>query len=196
MKTVENRLFSRRNGVYPIIIKLHEIFTIFLLIYGKAVLIMGIVDLRRMRMDNQNNRNNKNNPKNNRQGWGVILVTTLLTAFLVMGLFSMMQGKDPEEISYDKFLKMVDEKKVEKVTIDSTKIYITLTEKARTEAIEKNAEGNAAAAELLGQLEEKTAGKRDSRIILPALSEMRIFPIVYTKQEWSIPSIFQTRCHR
>ena len=45
------------------------------------------------------------------------------------------------------------------MTIDSTKIYITLTEKARTEAIEKNAEGNAAAAELLGQLEEKTAGK-------------------------------------
>ena len=110
-------------------------------------------------MDNQNNRNNKNNPKNNRQGWGVNLVTTLLTAFLVMGLFSMMQGKDPEEISYDKFLKMVDEKKVEKVTIDSTKIYITLTEKARTEAIEKNAEGNAAAADLLEQLEEKSAGK-------------------------------------
>ncbi len=54
---------------------------------------------------------------------------------------------------------MVDEKKVEKVTIDSTKIYITLTEKARTEAIEKNAEGNAAAAELLEQLEEKSAGK-------------------------------------
>ena len=66
-------------------------------------------------MDNQNNRNNKNNPKNNRQGWGVILVTTLLTAFLVMGLFSLMQGSDPQEISYDKFLKMVDEKKVEKV---------------------------------------------------------------------------------
>lgn len=44
-------------------------------------------------MDNQNNRNNKNNPKNNRQGWGVILVTTLLTAFLVMGLFSLMQDR-------------------------------------------------------------------------------------------------------
>ena len=55
-------------------------------------------------MDNQNNRNNKNNPKNNRQGWGVILVTTLLTAFLVMGLFSLMQGSDPQEISDDKFL--------------------------------------------------------------------------------------------
>ena len=46
-------------------------------------------------MDNQNNRNNKNNPKNNRQGWGVILVTTLLTAFLVMGLFFADAGERP-----------------------------------------------------------------------------------------------------
>ena len=119
---------------------------------------MGIVDFRRKRMDNQNNRNNKNNPKNNRQGWGVILVTTLLTAFLVMGLFSLMQGSDPQEISYDKFLKMVDEKKVEKVTIDSAKIYITLTDEARKEAIKKNQEENTATAELLEQIEEKTAG--------------------------------------
>lgn len=130
----------------------------FLLIYGKPVFIMGIVDFRRKRMDNQNNRNNKNNPKNNRQGWGVILVTTLLTAFLVMGLFSLMQGSDPQEISYDKFLKMVDEKKVEKVTIDSAKIYITLTDEARKEAIKKNQEENTATAELLEQIEEKTAG--------------------------------------
>ena len=109
-------------------------------------------------MDNQNNRSNKNNPKNNRQGWGVILVTTLLTAFLVMGLFSLMQGSDPQEISYDKFLKMVDEKKVEKVTIDSAKIYITLTDEARKDAIKKNQEENTATAELLEQIEEKTAG--------------------------------------
>ena len=66
-------------------------------------------------MDNQNNRNNKNNPKKQPSGdGGVILVTTLLTAFLVMGLFSLMQGSDPQEISYDKFLKMVDEKKSRK----------------------------------------------------------------------------------
>ena len=85
-------------------------------------------------MDNQNsrnNRNNKNNPKNNRQGWGLILVTTLLTVFIVMGLYSMMQERNPEEISYDKFLKMVDSGEVQSVTIDSTRIYITLTDEAR-----------------------------------------------------------------
>ena len=65
----------------------YNIFIIFLLIYMEPVLIMGIVDFRRHRMDNQNNKNN-NNPKNNKQGWGVILVTTLLTVFIVMGLYS------------------------------------------------------------------------------------------------------------
>ena len=58
-------------------------------------------------------------------------------------------GERPQEISYDKFLKMVDEKKVEKVTIDSAKIYITLTDEARKDAIKKNQEENTATAELL-----------------------------------------------
>ena len=40
-------------------------------------------------MDNQNN---KNNPNNNRQGWGIILVTTLLVTFMVMGFYSLMRG--------------------------------------------------------------------------------------------------------
>ena len=37
----------------------------------------------------------------------------------------MLQGASIKEITYDKFLKMVDEGKVEKVTIGSSKIYIT-----------------------------------------------------------------------
>ena len=58
-------------------------------------------------MDNQNNKNK--GPNNNRQGWGIILFTTLLITFIVMGLFSLMRGGTPEEISYDKFLKLIDE---------------------------------------------------------------------------------------
>lgn len=76
----------------------------------------------------ENNNNNKNNPRNNRQGWGVILFTTLLALFIVMALYSLMQDKDPEEVSYDKFLKMVDEGQVETVKIDTSRIYITLKE--------------------------------------------------------------------
>ncbi len=74
-------------------------------------------------MDNQNN---NNNPKNNRQGWGVVVITTLLAIFIVMGLYSLMQDKNPQEISYYKFLKMVDDGKVDKVKISSSRIYITL----------------------------------------------------------------------
>lgn len=104
-------------------------------------------------MDNQNN--NKN-PKNNRQGWGVILATTLLAVFVVMGLSSLMKGQDPEEISYDKFLTLVEEKKVEKVTIEPSKIYITLTEKAREEALKESGKTEELAAnQLISQMEEK-----------------------------------------
>lgn len=102
-------------------------------------------------MDNQNN--NKN-PKNNRQGWGVILATTLLAIFVVMGLSSLMKGQGPEEISYDKFLSLVEDKKVEKVTLDSSKIYITLTDEAREEELKKaGKEDQIEANELINQLQ-------------------------------------------
>ena len=102
-------------------------------------------------MDNQNN--NKN-PKNNRQGWGVILVTTLLVTFIVLGLYSLMQDNNPEEISYDKFLELVDDKKVEEVTIDTSRIYITLKEETKKEEAQKDSgTGN-----LVNQLEESVKG--------------------------------------
>ena len=64
-------------------------------------------------MDNQN----KKNSNNNRQGWGVILITTLLVTFVVMGLYSFMRGSSPEEISYDEFLDLVEDKKVFSFTL-------------------------------------------------------------------------------
>lgn len=88
-------------------------------------------------MDNQNN---KNNPKNNRQGWGVILITTLLVTFMVLGFYSLMRGTGPEEISYDKFLELVDDKKVEEVRLSSSRIYIVLTDEARIEEAKERAE--------------------------------------------------------
>lgn len=105
-------------------------------------------------MDNKQNRNNKD-PKNNRQGWGIILVTTLLTVFIIMGLYSMIQDKNPEEISYNKFLKMVDEGKVKKVTIDTTKIYITL----KSDAKKKDSKEKTSSDNIVSQLEKKKGGK-------------------------------------
>ncbi|MGO5052037.1 ATP-dependent zinc metalloprotease FtsH [Lachnospiraceae bacterium LCP25S3_G4] len=79
-------------------------------------------------MDNNQNRNNNNNnknPKNNKQGISIIIMTTLITGLLVLGLYQFMQDTTSKEITYSKFLKMVDDEKVEKVEIDSDRLVIT-----------------------------------------------------------------------
>ena len=107
----------------------------FLLIYAKPVFIIIIAVFRRNIMDN----NNKNkDPNHNRQGWGIILVTTLLVTFMVMGLYSMMRGSGPEQISYDKFLSLIDEGEVQEVNLYSDRIYITLTDEARQKELKKS----------------------------------------------------------
>ena len=85
-------------------------------------------------MNNQDNKNNKNNNKNNKQGWNIIIFTTLITAFLVFGLYKFMPGNDPEEISYNQFLKMVDEGKVKEVIIDTDKIEIVPKDEKKEES--------------------------------------------------------------
>ena len=122
---------------YPVYYKkswVYNIFIMFLLIYAKPVFIIIIAVFRRNRMDN----NNKNkDPNHNRQGWGIILITTLLVTFMVMGLYSMMQGSGPEQISYDKFLSLIDEGDVQEVSLNSDRIYITLTDEARQKELQE-----------------------------------------------------------
>src|SRR5699024_12620761 len=55
------------------------------------------------------------------------------SAFVVIGLCCPIQGTGPEEISCDRFLKRVDSGKVEEATLSSTRIYITLKDKAETD---------------------------------------------------------------
>lgn len=120
----------------------------------------ALVNFRRQIMDNQN----KKDSNNNRQGWGIVLIITLLVAFVVMGLYSMMQGAGPREISYDKFLGLVEEKKVEKVELASNRIYITLTDKAREEKEEEeekeneNDGGIGSITSIFGQFQFQTGG--------------------------------------
>ena len=112
------------------------------------------------------NKDNRNNPNNNRQGWGIILVTTLLVTFVVMGLFSLMGGSGPEEISYDKFLRLVKDGDVEEVSLNSNRIYITLTDEAREEeglAPRTQTGSNGAFSELMNELENRAGnGSGDS----------------------------------
>lgn len=117
--------------------------------------------------NNQNKKNNKNNPNNNRQGLGIVLITTLLVAFVLIGFFSAMGNTSQREISYDKFLKLVSEHKVKEVKLDSEKIYITLTDKAREEAQEKAVEK----AEKEGRLSPFEEAMERLRIQLPSVKK-------------------------
>lgn len=84
-------------------------------------------------MDNQNNQNRNNNNKdpnkNNKQGISFVIMVTLITSILVLALYQFRGAGTSKEISYDKFLSMVEEDKVEKVLISSDRIEIT--EKAK-----------------------------------------------------------------
>lgn len=77
-------------------------------------------------MDNQNNqnRNNKPDPKNNKQGFSFVILVTLITSLLVMALYQFQGAGSEKEITYDKFISMVEDGKVEKVTIANDRIII------------------------------------------------------------------------
>ena len=68
---------------------------------------------------------NKNNQKNNKQGFGIIIITTLIAAVIVLGLYQFMEESTSKEIAYSEFLKMVDDGKVEEVRIGANELIIT-----------------------------------------------------------------------
>ena len=90
-------------------------------------------------MDNQNfNSKNTNNPNKNDQkkkkpGFSFIFFVTIFTALLVAMLYKTGGVTDGSEISYDEFLVMVEEGKVEKVEIQDDQIVIT--EKSASENV-------------------------------------------------------------
>ena len=77
-------------------------------------------------MNNQNNnRNNKPDPnRNNKQGIAFIFIVTLITSLIVMAMYQFQGSGNANEITYDKFLQMVDDKKVDEVIISSDRIQI------------------------------------------------------------------------
>ncbi len=77
-----------------------------------------------MDINQNNNKNNKKNNKNNRQGWVVVIITTLITTFLVFGLMEFAGKATNKEIGYNEFLAMVEAGEVEEVVIGPDKIVI------------------------------------------------------------------------
>ncbi len=73
----------------------------------------------------KNQMNNKNNDKKKKQSWGLVVLTTLLTAMIVFGILEFSSSATTQEISYSEFLAMVDTGKVEEVLIGTDQITIT-----------------------------------------------------------------------
>ena len=82
--------------------------------------------------NNPNNNKNDNKPnkgnKQNKQGWLLVLLTTLLTTFIVVGMLELTDSVTKKEISYSEFIQMVDDGKVEEVLLEPDKYTITLKE--------------------------------------------------------------------
>ena len=65
------------------------------------------------------------NQKNDKRGWILVIVTTIITGMLFLSFFNMTQGTKTEEIAYSEFITMVAEGKVDKVEIGSDRLTIT-----------------------------------------------------------------------
>ncbi|MEE0883891.1 MAG: ATP-dependent zinc metalloprotease FtsH [Faecalimonas sp.] len=73
---------------------------------------------------NQNNNKNKNQ-NNDKRGWILVIATTLLTGFIFLSFFNMVDSAKTEEITYSEFIAMVEDGRVEKVEIGSDRLIIT-----------------------------------------------------------------------
>lgn len=73
----------------------------------------------------ENNQNNNKNQKNDKRGWILVLIITLITGYLLFGVYNLFNNATTKEISYDEFLSMVDEGKVEEVVLGSDRLIIT-----------------------------------------------------------------------
>ncbi len=75
-------------------------------------------------MDNNQENKKGNDNRGKKQGWILVMVTTLLTSFIVLGMLQFSQDATTKEISYSEFLEMIDDGKVEEVVFESEKYTI------------------------------------------------------------------------
>jgi len=69
---------------------------------------------------------NHNKNQKNRQTWGVLLVTAVITLMILFFFNSMVNSSTSTEVSYSDFMQWVQDGKVEKVVVKTDRIVITL----------------------------------------------------------------------
>ena len=79
-------------------------------------------------MDNQNNKKNDNN---NRQNYGIIIITTIIAAVFVMFLYQLMQDTPSQEISYTKFMDMVEQGEIDEEELNELQKILDRAEKQK-----------------------------------------------------------------
>lgn len=75
-------------------------------------------------MNNNNNQNNNPNKKKNLRSWVVMLVICLGLTMLFTNVMNRYRDGQQEEISYSKFVQMLEQGKVEKVTLSEDRLLI------------------------------------------------------------------------
>lgn len=75
-------------------------------------------------MNNNNNQNNNPNKKKNFRSWGMMLVICLGLTMLFTTVMNRYRDGQQEEISYSKFVQMLEQGKVEKVTLSEDRLLI------------------------------------------------------------------------
>lgn len=75
-------------------------------------------------MDNNQNNKNGNDNRGKKQGWLLVIISTLLTGFIVLGMLQFSQDATTKEISYSEFLEMIDKGEVEEVVFESQQYTI------------------------------------------------------------------------
>lgn len=75
-------------------------------------------------MDNNNNQNNNSKMPKNAQVIIAWVITFLIAVAGLSYLHNLLSSRTTEEISYDAFMNMVDDKQVEAVSVEDSKIYI------------------------------------------------------------------------
>jgi cell division protease FtsH len=95
---------------------------------------------------NNNSGGNKNGKNNNSNGNGeppkrlnilVLLAASLLTIFLISYFMQMVESRTTEEVTYDKFIEMVENGEVSKVTRDSDRYLIELVDEEDAESADE-----------------------------------------------------------
>ena len=88
--------------------------------------------------DNQNGKNSGND--NNRQPIIVLILLSLVALFITSFIYNAAGSRSTQEISYSKFLSLVEEDKVKSVTFTSDKVNITLKDGASISSDDKQTE--------------------------------------------------------